>query len=57
MDKIFTTTENQIQKLKNRGMIISNSSRTKQIIEKENYYKLINGYKRPFLDKKYAGQV
>lgn len=36
-------------------MIISNGSRAKRIIELENYYNLINGYKWPFLDKTYTG--
>ena len=33
----------------------SNGSRVKKIIEMENYYNLINGYKGLFLDKSYTG--
>ena len=55
MDKTFSTTNAQLRKLRARGMVISNGSRTKRIIEMENYYNLINGYKSPFLDKSYSG--
>ena len=48
MDKIFSTTNTQLRKLRKRGMIISNSSCAKRIIEMENYYNLINGYKKLF---------
>lgn len=51
MDKIFCTVDSQLHKLKSRGMIISDSRRAKRIIEMENYYNLINGYKALFLDK------
>ncbi len=55
MDKIYTTTNTQLRKLRSRGLIIKNGSRAKSIIEKENYYNLINGYKKLFLDKTYTG--
>lgn len=55
MDKKFSSTNSQLRKLRSRGLIISNGSKAKHIIELENYYKLINGYKQPFLDSGYTG--
>ena len=55
MDKIFSTTNKQLRQLRTRGMVISNGSRAKRIIEMENYYNLINGYKGLFLDRSYTG--
>lgn len=55
MDKIYSSTNSQLRKLRSRGMIISNGSRAKRIIELENYYNLINGYKQPFLASSYNG--
>lgn len=55
MAKTFSSTNSQLRKLRSRGMIILNGSRAKRIIELENYYNLINGYKQLFLDKTYAG--
>ena len=55
MDKTFSTTNKQLRQLRARGMLISNGSRAKKIIEMENYYNLINGYKGLFLDKNYTG--
>lgn len=51
MDKKFCSTNNQLKKLRSRGLLIKNGSRAKRILEKENYYKLINGYKELFIDK------
>ena len=55
MDKIFSTTNKQLRQLRARGMVISNGSRAKRIIEMENYYNLIHGYKGLFLDRSYTG--
>lgn len=55
MDKVFTSTGDQIKKLQSRGMIIKNVGLAKKIIERENYYNLINGYKELFLDNTYNG--
>lgn len=55
MDKTFSTTNTQLRQLRTRGMVIPNGSRVKKIIEMENYYNLINGYKGLFLDKSYTG--
>lgn len=56
MTKEFSTTNSQIYKLKSRGLIIDNRTLAKRILQKENYYNLINGYKFLFLDKQYAGK-
>lgn len=54
MDKIFKSTSSQMEILRSRGMLIS-GSRSERILEMENYYNLINGYKDLFLDKSYTG--
>lgn len=48
VEKIFSTTSAQLEKLRARGMVISDDSRAKRTIEMENYYNLINGYKGLF---------
>lgn len=55
MDKKFSTTNSQLRKLRSRGLIIPNGSRVKKILEMENYYNLINGYKDLFIDHTYSG--
>lgn len=55
MAKTFSTTNAQLRKLRSRGLVIANGSRAKRILEMENYYNLINGYKALFLDKSYTG--
>ena len=55
MDKVFMTTNAQMRLLRSRGLQVSGHY-AKQIIEKENYYNLINGYKPLFLDRTYQGQ-
>jgi len=55
MDKIFMTTNAQMRLLRNRGLRVSGSY-SKKILEKENYYNLVNGYKSLFLDPNYQGQ-
>lgn len=54
MDKVFKSTSSQMEILRCRGMII-NGSTSERILEMENYYNLINGYKDLFLDKSYTG--
>jgi len=51
MDKEFNSLEEQIEKLKKRGLGILDEDYAKRILEKENYYNLINGYKELFIDK------
>ena len=48
--RVFKETQEQIEIQKARGLEISNDVTTQRIIESENYYKLFNGYKKPFLD-------
>ena len=55
MDKKFSTTNSQLHKLRERGLKIPNGIRAKKILEKENYYKLINGYKELFIDETHIG--
>ncbi|MDR2569750.1 MAG: Abi family protein, partial [Oscillospiraceae bacterium] len=55
MDKLFMTTNAQMRLLRGRGLHISGSYE-KRILEKENYYNVINGYKSLFLDNTYQGQ-
>lgn len=53
MDKIFKTYRQLLTILRNRGMNIkkgSQGSHVTNILEKENYYNVINGYKKLFLD-------
>lgn len=55
MDKVYFSTDDQIRLLRSRGMTVANTADAKQIIDLENYYNLINGYKQPFLDPTYSG--
>ena len=54
MDKYYTTTNAQMRSLRKKGLQVSGSYE-KRILEKENYYTLINGYKSLFLDDTYQG--
>lgn len=54
MDKLFSTIEEQIKKLDSRGLNVSDPG-VKDILEMENYYNVINGYKELFIDKTYTG--
>ena len=52
-DKEYKTHRQLLTILRNRGMVIgkgSQGSRVMRILEKENYYNVINGYKDLFLD-------
>lgn len=48
--RVFKETKDQIIIQQGRGLQILNDATTQRIIEAENYYKLFNGYKEPFLD-------
>ena len=50
MAKPFQTHNQQLKTLRNRNILISNGSKAKAILIRENYYQLINGYKHIFLD-------
>lgn len=50
-EKIFKTYEHQLEGLKSRGLDVNPDKESIDILRKENYYNLINGYKDPFLDQ------
>lgn len=54
--KPFKTYNQQIRILRSRGLIISNGSKAIRILECENYYTVINGYKFFFLERDVDGQ-
>lgn len=49
-DKPFLNIEQQIQLLKNRGLIISNDEIAKKMLNTIGYYPLINGYSKYYMD-------
>jgi len=49
--KPFKTHHQQIQVLRERGMIIKDDAKAIHVLEHENYYNMINGYKHTFLTK------
>lgn len=49
MDKPFLTLDEQVNRLKSRGLLVD--TRTRWILEREGYYSVVNGYKWPFLDE------
>lgn len=60
MEKKFKTYDEQLGILKSRGIDFSvhgEYRRAKNIIQREGYYKLINGYKSPFLDRSAATET
>ncbi len=50
--KEFKTIDEQISLLTSRGIGIKDTDKTREILLKENYYNIINGYKDLFLDDK-----
>lgn len=53
-DKIYKSHKSQLKILRSRGMCIakgSQGSKTMRILERENYYSVINGYKDPFIQR------
>lgn len=46
--KSFKTHNQQLQILRGKGLIITNASRAKRILERENYFSVINGYRDLF---------
>lgn len=48
--KPFKTHRQQLTILRDRGLTVSDGSKTMRILERENYYALINGYKDLFLE-------
>ena len=47
--KEFMSVEEQIKKLRSKGLIITDEAKAKQLLLQNNYFTLINGYKTPFL--------
>ena len=57
-EKVYKSLEERIEVLKQRNMDIkSHATKEKAIIEQNNYYNLINGYKHLFLDKIEMGKI
>lgn len=56
MEKEFKTIDEQIEILKSRNIIVENYDKVYKILEKNNYYYLINGYKDLFLNKKHKDE-
>lgn len=50
MEKIFKTIDEQIDILKSRKIIIDDYDKAYNLLSKNNYYYLINGYKDLFID-------
>jgi hypothetical protein len=49
VERPFTTIEDQIKKLDARGLDVSDPQ-TKDILAMENYYNVVNGYKKLLID-------
>ena len=54
-DKVFKTHNSQLRILRSRGLIVKTSA--KNVLENENYYNVINGYKDLFLDNAAATET
>lgn len=54
MNKPFKTHKQQLKILRSRNLKIPNGTKALRILQRENYYNIINGYKDIFLDKGYA---
>lgn len=52
MEKEFKTLDEQIEILKSRGMDIQDEEDTRKYLLSNNYYNIINGYSKPFLEEK-----
>lgn len=55
MAKEYCSNNDQLRKLKARGMVIKNHTETKRLLEYGNYFVIVNGYKELFIDKTYVG--
>ena len=49
MDKPFKTIEEQVELLEARG--VATDDGTPEVLLREGYYSVVNGYKEPFIDK------
>ena len=52
MKREYTIINKQIEELKSKGLKFKNEQQSKEIILRENYYFLINGYEEVFLNLK-----
>ena len=52
MDKPFKTHNQMLKILRHRGVIIGDGAKAKRILERENYYCIVNGYKDLFIADK-----
>ena len=57
MKKNFKTIAEQIEILKSRNLIIEDYNKVYEILSKNNYYYLINGYKDLFLDTQLPNEI
>lgn len=55
--KPFHTLDEQVEKLKSRKLIVDDVDFAKSILSKENYYNVVNGYKKPFLKRDLGGAL
>lgn len=55
--KPFLTLDEQIDILKDRKLHIDDVESAKTILSKENYYNMVNGYKKPFLKRDLNGVI
>lgn len=55
--KPFKTYRQQLSILRGRGLLIPNGSKAMRVLERENYYSLINGYKDLFLSRDAMGRL
>ena len=57
MSKPFKTYRQQLNILRSRNLVIDNGSKAIDILKKEGYYNIINGYKEIFLDEQHTKQI
>lgn len=55
-DKPFKTIDEQIEILRSRGVVIDDHKGARELLLRNNYYSVINGYKEFFLDKDRCNQ-
>ncbi len=52
MKKVFNNLDQQVELIQSRGMKINDVNRAKDYLLSNNYYNIINGYSKPFLQSK-----
>jgi hypothetical protein len=55
-EKKFLTYRQQLKVLRDRGLNVPKNGKPMRILETENYYNIINGYKNLFLNSNGSGQ-